>query len=162
MQRTGHVSLKVYWWYVRAMTIPLCVLFLTFYVLYEVMAVYGAIWMSKMVDDKDLIRDFFKAYLFQKAINALNASLVTFPPSMHNEFQLQISGLKANQSAALDDANAIRRFYLWWYLGFGLLQAAFVFGYSVAFTFMVARASSYIHWAMIGNKCCDLIIHIFA
>lgn len=132
------------------MTISLSIVFLVSYFLYEVMAVYAAIWLSKMTDNKKLINNYIIASIDQGFINKLNNSPVLTP-----QMEQEINKLKANQTAALDEAASIRRFYLWWYLGFGGIQSVFVLAYSVAFTFMVAFASRYIHMSMIGKKCHD-------
>ena len=151
--RTGHVSLNVYWWYFQAMTISLCFLYLVFYLLYNGFAVYGAIWLSNMAEDKNMIANFNKANYYQLALNSLNALLGTVSPMAHQAaIREQINALQFNQTVALNNATNIRRYYLWRYLGFGVFQASFVIAYSVLLAFMVARASRYIHMSMLGAK----------
>lgn len=135
------MSPKVYWWYIRAMTIPLCLVFLVFFVGYEGMSVFASIWLSNMADDDQMMNDYMTAYKNLYIINSLSASGA--PASVIAQYQ-------SNMTAALDDAANIRRYYLWWYLGFGGIMAALVLGFTVTFTFMVASASRYIHMEMLG------------
>ena len=151
--RTGHVSLDVYWWYFQAMTIPLCLLYLVFYLLYNGFSVYGAIWLSNMADDANMIANFNKVNYYQLTLNSLNALLETAPQmAPQTTIRKQINALQFNQTVALNNVTNIRRYYLWWYLGFGGFQASFVIACSVLLAFMVARASRYIHMSMLGAK----------
>ena len=145
------MSLAVYWWYMRAMTIPLCLVFLMFYVFNEGVAVYAAIWLSNMAGDAKMIAHLIQAYYYQIALNSLNLSLASIPPMTQATISEQIKMVQNNQTVELNDAANIRRYYLWWYLGFGVIQAVFVLAYSVLFAFMVANASRYVHMSMIGE-----------
>ena len=142
----------MYWWYVRAATIPMFIVYLLFFMLYEGVAVYAAIWLSNMADDAKMIAHFIQAYYYQIALNSLNASLARAPAMAHATIREQMKMVQVNQTAELNDAASIRRFYLWWYLGFGGFQTAFVLAYSILFAYMVARACRYIHMSMLGAK----------
>ena len=120
--------------------------------MYEGVAVYSAIWLSDMADDAKMIAHFMEAFYYQIALNSMNASLATAPPMEHAAIRDRMKVVQVNQTAELNDAASIRRFYLWWYLGFGGFQTAFVLAYSLLFAFMVARASRYIHMSMLGAK----------
>ena len=150
--RTGHVTLDVYWWYIRAMTIVLVFIFFAFFVAYEGLSVFAAIWLSDMADNEDMIADFLIAYKDMYIINILNGSYNNAPNVAKPTIQTQLNWFKDNQTAALNDAANIRRYYLWWYLGFGCMMAGLVLGFSVTFTFMVASASRFIHSAMLGAQ----------
>ncbi len=133
------------------MTIPLCLLYLVFFLSYECIALYANIWLSDMADDGDMIGNYTQAYYYQIELKTLNASIANSPQTTQPASQANMTILQTKQIAALNNAGSIRRFYLWWYLGFGCFQAFFVLVFSLLYAYMVASASRYIHKSMIGT-----------
>lgn len=107
-----------------------------------------------MNDDQNLKNDVI-FMLTDKAINSTLSSLIS-SGEITNPFQLaalqkMLNSSNQNLSAVNDDINNLRDFYLWWYLGYGGIQAILVAVFSVDFSFMVASASRYIHAKMLGT-----------
>lgn len=127
------MKVSVYWWYVRAMSLPLALLFLACFAAYEGLAIFSSIWLSSMSDDAHIVQGV--------EVMALDASLMRVMNS---------SSLMRNYSDTRDELYALRNWYLWWYLGFDGFMALCVAAFSLTYTFMNASASRRIHIAMLG------------
>ena len=132
----GSTNLRVYWWYLRAMTIPLSLAYFITFALYESLNVFSNIWLSNLVDDQNIINDIKIMFLDNMQMNAATPSTVTL--------------LKNNFTSTWIDFSNRRDYYLWWYLGYGVIQAILVSLFSIVYSLMVANASRYIHSKMLG------------
>lgn len=136
----------------RALFIPLFLVFLVLFAAYTAMSIFANIWLSQMSDDNNIKNDVISMMIDRKAIAILKASLATANSSaMQSSIQTQINTYEQNYTASKDDLYYRRDQYLWWYLGYGGFQAILVLGFGLAFTFMVANASRFIHSEMIGT-----------
>ena len=148
------MSPKVYWWYVRAMNIPLCLLFLVFFVAFDALQIFSNIWLSTMNDDEGLKNDMIFMFTVKAIINKTSSLLgsgqITNPIQLAAIQKMHDDAVN-NLSAVNDDLYNRRDKYLWWYLGYGGFQALVVAVFSITFSFMVANASRYIHASMLGN-----------
>ena len=149
----GGVSLAVYWWYIRALFIPLFILFLLLFAAYEGLAIFANIWLSNMSDDENIKNDAIAMFIDRKVLAVLNASLANAKnPKQQAAIQAQIDSYEQNYTTSKNDLYYRRDQYLWWYLGYGGFQAILVLAFGLVFTFMVANASRFIHSEMIGIK----------
>lgn len=148
----GNVSPRVYWWYLRAMTIPLVLLFVIFFALYEGLQIFSNIWLSNMSDDQQNINDIKNMYADHYMMNYILNQLASNSLPSQTAAALQTSYLQlANNFTQSYNNFANRRdYYLWWYLGYGGIQAIIVAVFSLTFSLMVASASRYIHIRMLG------------
>lgn len=148
------MSPKVYWWYVRAMNIPLSFLFLVFFVAFNGLQIFANIWLSTMNDDQNIINDMIFMFM-DKAIIAKVLALLSsgqnISEAQREYLQNMLNDANRNLSAVNDDLYNRRDKYLWWYLGYGGFQAIVVAVFSITFSFMVASASRYIHAKMLGT-----------
>ena len=151
---SGSVSPRVFWWYIRAMTFPLCLLFITFFALFEALQIFSNIWLSNMADDQqniDNIKTLFFDNYTMEYIKKMLASNSHLPFQMVSDLQNANSTIANNFTTTWNDFSNRRDYYLWWYLGYGGIQAILVAIFSISFSLMVASASRYIHIKMLGN-----------
>ena len=153
----GTVSPKVYWWYFRAMNIPLCILFLVFFVAFNALQIFSNIWLSTMNDDEGLKNDMIFMYTDKAIISKLQP--LADAGQLSEPYQSMYNWANQNLSEVNEDLYNRRDKYLWWYLGYGGFQAIVVAVFSITFSFMVASASRYIHASMLGTtfQLCSII-----
>ena len=107
-----------------------------------------------MNDDQTLKNDIIFMFTDKAIISKLSALIssgqITNPLQLA-AMQNMLNLTNDNLSAVTDDLYNRRDKYLWWYLGYGGFQALLVAVFSIAFSFMVASASRYIHTKMLGT-----------
>ena len=135
------------------MTIPLVILFLIFFALFEALQIFSNIWLSNMADDQQNIDDVKTLFIDNYTMEYIKKTLAS---GSHLTSQI-VSSLQSANSTIADNFTATwnnfsnrRDYYLWWYLGYGGIQACLVAVFSITFSLMVASASRYIHIKMLG------------
>ena len=137
------------------MSIPLSISYLITFVLYEALNVFSNIWLSNLVDDQNIINDVKTMLLDNLSMNAISETLSSNHSLSLSEvasIQNAYTTLANNLTTTRVDLDNRRDYYLWWYFGFGWLQAILVAVFSILYSFMVANASRYIHSRMLGKS----------
>ena len=118
------------------MTISLSLVYFITFALYQSLNVFSNIWLSNLVDDQNIINDI-------KIMVLDSMQMIAATPS-------EVTSLQNNFSSTWIDFSNRRDYYLWWYFGFGVIQAILVALFSIVYSLMVANASRYIHTKMLG------------
>lgn len=135
------------------MTIPLSVLYFIIFVLYEALNVFSNIWLSNLVDDPKIINDvkiMFDDNKYMQTIAETISSGQSLSPSEISALQNDNTNTANNFTSTFIDFSNRRDYYLWWYFGFGGIQAIMVAVFSILYSLMVANASRHIHSRMLG------------
>lgn len=137
------------------MFLPLPILYFIIFALFEALNIFSNIWLSNLFEDKDCVNDIkimFNDYSIMQEIALTISTNKSLTSSDIIGLQNANTSLANNLTSAWIDLCNHLDYYLFWYFGFGGIQAILVASFCIIYSFMVTNASKHIHSKMLGNK----------